>query len=220
LRLALDHNGFVMPTYTPLRSLPFVGPTKEVIVLNRRVLNPLVRRPVRLAAAGLAIAVVAAAALIGVSDSAEGRDRTVRTEGSEQYVPNAKIMSTLRFTPGHIIVNSGDELTLEHSDRTEEPHTLSIVDANEVPSTSDDVFNCGSPGTVCEEIFNSFPAGPPPPSAFVDAPGTGVGLDGRLDSLFVEAGASASAQVTAPSGTTLHFICAIHAWMQGDITVK
>jgi len=187
-------------------------------MLKTRILAPLIGRPVRLATACLVVAVVAAAGLVAVSDSAESRDRTVRTEGDNQFVPNAKVMSTLRFTPGHHVINSGETLTLEHSDRTGEPHTLSIVDADEVPGDIDAAFNCGAPGTVCDEIFQLFPQGPPP--AFIDAPGTGAGLDGRLDTLFVESGGSASAEVTAEPGTTLHFICAIHAWMQGEITVK
>lgn len=177
------------------------------------------RSQARLGAALLAVAVVASAAVIGTSDGAEGRDRTVRTEGDEQFVPNAKVMVTLRFTPGHIVVNSGDELTLQHSDRTQDPHTLSIVDADEVPGDIDSVFNCGSPGTICDEVFSLFgqePAGP----TFMEGPGTDEGIDGRLDSLFVPAGGSISEKVTAEAGTTLSFICAIHAWMQGTIDVK
>ena len=181
-------------------------------------LTPLRKRPVRFASAVVAIAALVALGLVGISDSAESRDRTVRTEGAEQFVPNAKVMATLRFTPGHIMVNSGDELTLEHSDRTPDPHTLSIVDADEVPSDVGAVFNCGADGTVCDDVFQLFPMGPPPP--FINGPGTGPGIDGRLDTLFVEPGSSASAIVTAAPGTTLHFICAIHAWMQGEIVVK
>jgi len=187
-------------------------------VLKNGFLTPLNKRPVRLATAMLAIAVLAAAGLVGVSDSAESRDRTVRTEGANQFVPNAKVMSTLRFTPGHNVIGSGETLTLAHSDRTEEPHTLSIVDAAEVPGDFDAVLSCGAPGTVCDEVFQLFPMGPPP--SFINGPGTGPGLDGRLDTLFAEHGGSASVEVTAEPGTTLHFICAIHSWMQGEISVK
>jgi hypothetical protein len=30
---------------------------------------------------------------------------------------------------------------------------------------------------------------------------------------------SISIKVTAPAGTTLHFICAVHPWMQGTLKV-
>ena len=179
-------------------------------MLVSRFLEPLYGRRARFGAALLAVAVVASAALFGAAGGVESRDRTIRTEGDEQFVPNAKVMATLRFTPGHITVNSGDELTPD-------PHTLSIVDADEVPGDVATVFDCGSPGTICDEVFSVFPGGPPPP--FINAPGTGPGIDGRLDSLFVEPGGSASAKVTAEPGTTLHFICAVHSWMQGQVEV-
>jgi hypothetical protein len=56
-------------------------------------------------------------------------------------------------------------------------------------------------------------------SQFVDVSG-GSGLDGRLDTLFLPPGTAISVPVTAPSGTTLSYFCAIHAWMQGSITVN
>ena len=65
-------------------------------------------------------------------------------------------------------------------------------------------------------LFTGQPSG----AMFIDAAGTGAGIDGRLDTLYVEPGTSITERVTAPSGTTLYFICAIHAWMQGSIDVK
>jgi plastocyanin len=72
---------------------------------------------------------------------------------------------------------------------------------------------------VCEEVFGLFTA-EPTSSAFVNAPGTGPGIDGRLDTLLVFPGESVSAQVTAPAGSTLRYLCAPHPWMQGTIDVK
>jgi len=172
-------------------------------------------RPMLVLAAATAVTLVFSTTGTGTASNG----RIVRTQGDEQFVPNAKIAATLKFTPGHITITSGENLTLEHSDKTEDPHTLSIVNASEVPSTVDDVFNCGAPGTICDEIFSQFP-GEPSGATFVNAAGTGSGIDGRLDTLFVVPGTSITEPVTAPSGTTLYFICAIHAWMQGTIDVK
>jgi plastocyanin len=169
--------------------------------------------------AALAAVAIAAAVAVGGATGNAAQDRTVRTQGDNQFVPNVKIASTLKFTPGHITIGSGEALTLEHSDSTEEPHTLSIVDADEVPANIDEVFGCGEPGTVCDDIFSIFGA-EPTESLFQNAPGTGDGIDGRLDSLFVLPGESVSADVTAEPGSTLYYICAIHAWMQGRIDVK
>ena len=179
-----------------------------------RVPMPLRSGVLRLAMAGLMVAAVAATGLIAGSDGAESRDRTVRTEGDNQFVPNAKVMSTLRFTPGHNVIGSGETLTLQHSDKTLDPHTLSVVDAAELPGDFDAVFACG----VCDEVFQLFPPSEPP--TFINGPGTGEGLDGRLDTLVVQPGGSESVEVTAEPGTTLRYLCAIHAWMQGTITVK
>jgi hypothetical protein len=48
----------------------------------------------------------------------------------------------------------------------------------------------------------------------------GSGLDGRLDTIFLPPDTQLTVPVTATSGTTLHYMCAIHAWMQGTINVK
>ncbi len=181
-------------------------------------------RHLRLLLSLVAVIGVAAMATGGVHNAA-GSDRTVRSEGTEMFVPNAKIMATLRFSPGHLVVNSGDTITFTHADKTEDPHTLSIVDESDVPTDIDQVFNCGAPGTVCDEVFQLFGATPgcnDDPALcprIVEGPGTGDGLDGRLDSLLIFPGESIEAEVSAPSGSTLHFICAIHPWMQGTIDV-
>jgi plastocyanin len=169
------------------------------------------------------IAVVAALALAGVfafTASSAAQDKTIRTLGTEDVHINSKIFSDLRFSPGHTTLNSGDQLTLSHDDATEEPHTLTIVNANERPTDVEGVFGCGAPGTVCDEVFTT--VGPQitdqTKAQFINVAG-GSGLDGRLDTLWLPAGTSISVPVTAPSGTTLSYFCAIHAWMQGSITV-
>jgi plastocyanin len=162
--------------------------------------------------------VLAALSLAGLTltTAASGAtDKTVRTKGDERFVPNAMIQATLKFAPGHVVVNSGDTLTLQHADQSDEPHTLSVVDADEVPTTIEEVFEC----PVCQEVFALFPQ-KPTTATFVNGPGTGPGIDGRLDTLVVFPGESISAPVTAPAGGTLHYLCAIHPWMQGEIDVQ
>jgi plastocyanin len=161
------------------------------------------------------LAALSLAALTLTTTASGATDKTVKSQGTEQFVPNSKIMSNLRFAPGHVVLRSGDTLTFQHADRTDEPHTLSIINADEVPATIDQVFEC----EVCNDVFAILPA-EPTSSLFVNGPGTGPGIDGRLDTLFVLPGESVSAPVTAPSGSTLHFFCAIHPWMQGRIDVR
>lgn len=136
----------------------------------------------------------------------------IKTLGDNHFVPNALVQSTLKFVPGPSRVASGGTLTWVHADRTEEPHTVSIVDETDLPGTIEEVFEC----PVCQEIFEAhFAGGVFNPVVDVGEPG----LDTRLDSLFFEHGEEVSAVVSAPAGTTLHYLCLIHPWMQGTIEV-
>lgn len=168
----------------------------------------------------VAVAAVAIASVFVFVASSAAQDGTIRTMGTEDVHINSKIFSNLRFSPGRTTLSSGDQLTLSHADETDEPHTLTIVDASELPATVEEVFGCGAPGTVCDEVFTT--VGPqitdPTEAQFINVAG-GSGLDSRLDTLWLPAGTSISVPITAPSGTTLSYFCAIHAWMQGSITV-
>jgi plastocyanin len=168
-----------------------------------------------------AVVAVALASAVAFAATSAAQDKTIRTMGTEDVHINSKIFSNLRFSPGNTTLNSGDQLTLSHADKTDEPHTLTIVDASEVPSDVEGVFGCGAPGTVCDEVFTT--VGPQitdeTQSQFINVAG-GSGLDGRLDTLWLPPGTSITVPVTAPSGTTLSYFCAIHAWMQGSITVR
>lgn len=142
-------------------------------------------------------------------------DQGVRTTGDERVVPNAMIQATLRFTPGMIRVASGEEVTWTHDDRTTAPHTVTIVEAFPEP-TVDGIFGCAAPGEPCDVALTAHFAGGFNP--VVEA--GGAGLDAPGDSLFLFDDSSVTAAVTAPSGTTLNYLCAIHPWMQGDIVVE
>jgi len=142
--------------------------------------------------------------------------RTVRTAGGETFAANQRVSASLRFIPGDIQIRTGGTLDLQHGDTTQEPHTLSIVNQSDLPASIDDVFNCGAPGTICDTIFSSLGDNP---GAFTEGTGTGTGLDGNLDTMWINPGQTVSATVTAPAGTILYFLCAIHPWMQGRIIV-
>jgi plastocyanin len=162
----------------------------------------------------VSVAVVAllGAWTVGVADA--NRDRTVRVIGSEQFVPNAKVMATFRFAPGPLSVKSGDTVRWV-SYTPEDPHTISVVAQADLPTSVAQVFGCA----VCSIILaGHFPNGfnnPPVPVLNVGSPG----LDAVGDSLLLAPGGSVSAVISAPAGSTLHYLCAIHPWMQGTISV-
>jgi plastocyanin len=136
----------------------------------------------------------------------------VRTTGDERVVPNAMVQATLRFTPGLIRVASGDSLTWTHDDATTAPHTATIVAAFPEP-TLEAIFGCGAPDQPCGQALAAHAASGP----VVDVGDPGFNEPG--DSLFFVDDTSISAPVTAPAGTTLKYLCAIHPWMQGEIVV-
>jgi plastocyanin len=162
---------------------------------------------------GMAGALALASALFG-STALAGDSRAVRVTGTETFVPNAKIMATFRFTPGPLTVRSGETVTW--TDETNDLHTISVVAAEAVPATVEEVFTCPVCGPILAGHFD-FSTNPPAITPVVE---TGAaGFDGPGDSLVLFPGGTVSAVVTAPAGSTLHYICAIHAWMQGTINV-
>ena len=172
----------------------------------------------RSAAVAVAAALLTGAVFFAITVQA-GESRAVRVTGTESFVPNAKVMATLRFAPGPLVVRSGDSVTW--SDETGDIHTISVVAGGDLPATIEEVFACPVCGPILAGHFD-FSTNPPTlitPILGGGADGT-AGFDGPGDSRFLFPGGSTSARITAPAGSTLHYMCAIHPWMQGTISVQ
>ena len=113
----------------------------------------------------------------------------------------------------HIVDNSG---TL---------HTLSLVIPKLVPETNKQVKKCNNSGHICRKIakwhkFSSGHVGVKTSRAGKHGWDDMGSLHRNGDSVLLGAGQFPNnRKVTAPAGTVLHFICAIHPWMHGTITV-
>lgn len=162
--------------------------------------------------------------------AASADTKVVRIIGVEGFKANSRVFATFRFSPGAIQVNQGDVVTFENL-ITPDPHTISIVMESDLPTDITQVFQCGAPGTVCAAVFAAhFPNGfgangqpNPPVIPFVNVAGNPSGfVQGNVqgNSLLVFPGQTADVTVSAESGTTFQYLCAIHAWMQGEIHVK
>jgi plastocyanin len=116
-----------------------------------------------------------------------------------------------RFSPRNFDIKSGGKVTLRNKAKSEDPHSISLVKKSQLPKS----FDC----PVCEQIFTAH--GPTDTGVANPVVNVGAaGFDQPGDSIFVAPHGKVSFDVTAPAGTTLHFICAIHPWMQGRIRVR
>lgn len=141
--------------------------------------------------------------------------KEINAVGQDGVKINSIVFSTMHFAPGRMHIKSGQSVVFSNL-KTTDPHTYSVVNQADLPTTVGEVFACGGPGTVCETLLaQHFPSGPP--VAVLNTGGSG--LDSVGDSVLLFPGESYVIQVTAPTHTTLHIICAIHSWMQMTIVV-
>jgi plastocyanin len=168
----------------------------------------------------MAIAMVAAVSAGTVSADGENK---VDIKGLETFEANSLFLSNLRFAPENIRVDKGDTVTWADNALTTVPHTITIVDPKILPVDFATAYIClwdkrilGVDGPCLQ--FMDAHGGVPPSTPVVNVGDKGLDVSG--DSIFLPPNGSVSAQVTARPGTTLHYICIIHPWMQGSITVE
>ena len=154
------------------------------------------------------------------SDAAGAGGARVEARGAFSFQPNQRVQGTLQWHDGEQSVRSGDRLTIVSADEVPgEPHIFTVVGADEQPKTLDELFS-GSTCHTCRAalaVHDENLDGKPP---FVDVVPAGQdGLDAIGDSFLLDDGVTLTQRVTAPSGTTLHFICSIHNEMQGVLHV-
>jgi plastocyanin len=169
------------------------------------------------ATAALVSALVAGPAL------AQGT-KTVETRGGEILNPGQFVKVNFRFQPKNISVTSGSVVRwVDNDEDADEPHTVTIADQADLPQNIEELDACYAPGGLCIQTIEAHDPGLDelPPFNFVVNTG-GPGLDARGDSLLFGGpfDQAVEAQVTAPAGSTLYYLCVIHPWMQGSIKVR
>jgi plastocyanin len=146
------------------------------------------------------------------------------TDKGTSYIINRRASDTMYFSPATTTVKSGSMLTFEYESKpAEEPHTITIVNQKDLPKTPAQIDTC----MICQKLAAGHlknPKAPPGPGNDIAhwTLNTGKpGLDGVGDSIAIEGAKhkSISIKVTAPAGTTLHFLCAVHPWMQARLVV-
>ncbi len=106
------------------------------------------------------------------------------------------------------------------------PHTFSLVTKGSLPKTPTQRKTCFTPGKICLGIAHWYglKGEELPKEPLVEAGAEGWDTMGtptkKGDSFFfAKKGASVEQVVTAKAGTTLYFMCAVHAFMQGSVKV-
>jgi plastocyanin len=171
----------------------------------------------------IAVAAALVSAVVVVPALAQGT-KTVQVRGGDTLNPGQFIKNDFHFQPKNISVSSGSVVRwVDNDEDADDPHTVTIADQADLPQTIEEGDACFAPGGLCIETLAAHDPGldEVPPFTFVVNTG-GPGLDARGDSLLFGGpfDQSVEAQVTAPAGTTLYYLCVIHPWMQGSIKVR
>jgi hypothetical protein len=153
------------------------------------------------------------------SNSAHGQ-RLSSKEGT--IVAKGRNEKNLRYSS--TTVDSGS--TLRILNHTAAPHSFSLIIPKLVPSSKGQTQRCFTQGHICKKIakWHKFD-GQTIHKNPVDVGPKGWSTEGSIhrkgDSVFYGPGQSPSKfRVSAPEGTVLHFICAIHPWMHGTLVVE
>lgn len=179
-----------------------------------------------LAVVGVSVAVVAATSSAAFGGQKAGGVVVLAKDNGISISPNKYMQDNMFFSPGTVTVKSGETLTFKFGDaQSMEPHTLTIVRKSDLPKTGMQAENCAA----CQRYAaghlknpRAEPGGNNPIVHFILNKGK-PGLDTVGDSIAIQQPGrhkSITVKVTAPAGTTLYFLCAVHPWMQGTIVVK
>jgi hypothetical protein len=174
----------------------------------------------------LALAVAAAAVVLAAFAPALAGAETPAT-GTTAVVHIEEVNGTLKFV-APATVTQGDQLEVvnETNPKKVGPHTFALVTKGSLPQTKKARQTCFTPNHICKAIANWQGVkgeGAPtinPATAGAEGWDTSGSVKKKGDSWFTgtKPGASFSQQVSA-GPQTLYFMCAIHPWMHGKITV-
>lgn len=176
----------------------------------------------------LVLAAVTGTPALAAHKSAAPSKVTITTPQGQAYKINRYAQFELRWNKDSYTVKSGGTLVLKNL-QSEDPHTLSVLKASQMPTTKRRLDACSTepPATPkyapCRALFQ---AHEPDQQGQPKNPVVNVGragIDRPGDSVFIApkgAGPAPTIKVTAPKGTTLHFFCLVHPWMQATLKVR
>lgn len=177
----------------------------------------------------LAASLVLAAVASGAPYGPESPTTTAATATNTIFMKADK--KGLRFEGPKTIV-SGEELTIVNKSNPKQvgPHTFSLVTQSSLPKTPKTRQLCFTKGHICMAIAGwhgvkgNGPVKTNPVDVGEDGWDTAGSVSKKGDSWFTgeKPGTSIVQQITADTSagpSTLYYICAVHSFMQGKITV-
>lgn len=148
------------------------------------------------------------------------RHITISTVGSATFKHNRFFTETVRYSRRSYTIASGGTITFEKGrhDHTIDPHTLTVVHRRQLPLTAVQIEECIAdlPGTGCH-------IGDAARTPIVEPGAPGLHRPGDTYTLFPSRRgrfAPLRIRVSAPRGSTLYFMCAVHPWMQAVLHVR
>jgi hypothetical protein len=176
------------------------------------------------AAVGLTLGGIGAAT--AATTSPPPKLATVKAIKHTEVKVNRYVKDEMRWQRDTYVVRSGGTVRIVNLAADEGPHTFTIVKKSDLPRTQKQILGSCH---ICEQLGAAHGADPnsdaPPKFTYLE---DGVGSDDPPalnkpgDSSFIppQRGYTLNLHVTAAKGTTLHFMCLIHPWMQGKINVR
>jgi hypothetical protein len=172
-----------------------------------------------LAASVLAFALFAfALSPAGAGSASAPKNARVVAKCKNELKVNRYFKEGCRFGKDRYKIRSGGTLTIDN--RSDEPHTVSLVTKSQAPRNLRQAEKCFASG-ACSSLAQAhgFPEGEGPPANPVVNVG-GAGFDAPGDSVFFDPKSKTKVQITAKRGQKLYFICIIHPQMQARLDVK
>lgn len=183
------------------------------------------QRKVVIGAVALCLTAGGTGAAVAATKGPPPTHATVNAVQKVQFKVNRYVKDGMRWQKDVYQVRSGGTITIVNK-ASDGPHTFSIVAKKDLPRTTKQINNCKVCGTIAQQfgVDPNSNSDAPPAQLYTedgvaqDAP---ANFDKPGDSVFVgpAPGDKATAKITAKKGTTLYFMCAIHAWMQAKIIV-
>jgi hypothetical protein len=177
----------------------------------------------RAAAPALGLAIALVAVVPATAQNAPSK-ATLNIVGKGEFKANRYVKDGMRFGRDVTAIKSGGTLTIVN--KTEAPHSFSLVKKSDLPRNMAGMEACYGPKGVCNTLAVAHGFIDPatgeereePTMPLVDVGKEGFGQPG--DSVVLGPKSKTKVKITAKKGAQLSFLCGFHPWMLGKVDVK